>query len=419
MSMLRSWAAKAWSLFSRKREDPEFDEEVESHIDLLRDRYMRRGMPAGEAAVAARRQFGNLTLLKERRRAQRSFLAPAEWWGDIRFGLRMLMKNPGSNAAMVLTLALGIGMTTAAFSFVNALLLRPPAGVQKPGGLVEVWLHNRLASGAESFLPFDYQDYAWYHDHSRSLEGLLAFDGDGKEAIWNRSGQGQTIQGQLVSGDYFSLLGVQPELGRMIADADDQLGNPHSVVVLSHSFWKQQLGGDPDVVGRTLLLNGSAFSVIGVAPAGFTGLMVAIEPSFWAPLTTQLQFTQDKNRMTDRQAYWLIVVGRMGSGENRAAAQAEMHVLAHQVEADHPDSNKNLDATVFPAKPVPGPYRGYVSVFTSLLLAVFTLVLLIACTNAASLLLARGTGRAREMAIRSALGAGRARLVRQTLVESL
>jgi predicted permease len=411
--------AKAWGLVSWERDGPEFDEEIESHIDLLRDRYMRRGMTAAEAAAAARRQFGNLTLLRERRRAQRSFLAPTEWWGDIRFGLRMLMKNPGSNAAMVLTLALGIGMTTAAFSFVNALLLRPAVGVAASGGLVEVWLHNRLSSGAESYLPFDYEDYAWYRDHSRSVEGLLAFDGDGSETIWNRSGQGQTIQGQLVSGNYFSLLGVRGELGRMIANADDQLGSPRPVVVLSHSFWQRQLGGDPGVVGHTLLLNGAAFSVIGVAPAGFTGLMVAREPDFWAPLTAQQQFTQDKNRMTDRQAYWLIVVGRMGSRENRAAAQAEMHVLAHQVEADHLDTNKNLDATAYPAKLVPGPYRGYVRVFTGLLMAVFALVLLIACTNAASLLLARGTGRAREMAIRSALGAGRARLVRQTLVESL
>jgi predicted permease len=417
--MLRSWMAKAWGLLSWKRDDPEFDEEIESHIDLLRDRYMRRGMPAAEAAAAARRQFGNLTLLRERRRAQQSFLAPTEWWGDIRFGLRMLMKNPGSNAAMVLTLALGIGMTTAAFSFVNALLLRPAAKVASSGGLVEVWLHNRLSSGAESYLPFDYEDYAWYRDHSRSLEGLLAFDGDGSETIWNRSGQGQTIQGQLVSGNYFSLLGVRAGLGRMIANVDDQPGNPHPIVVLSHSFWQQQLGGDPGVVGRTLLLNGSAFNVIGVAPAGFTGLIVATEPDFWAPLTLQHQFTQDKNRMTDRQAYWLIVEGRMGARVNQAAVQAEMHLLAHQVEADHPDTSKNLDARVYPAKLVPGPYRGYVSAFTGLLMAVFALVLLIACTNAASLLLARGTGRAREMAIRSALGAGRARLVRQTLVESL
>lgn len=243
--MLRLWMAKAWGLLSWKRDDPEFDEEVESHIDLLRDRYMRRGMPAAEAAAAARRQFGNLTLVRERRRAQRSFLAPAEWWGDIRFGLRMLMKNPGSNAAVVLALALGIGMTTAAFSFVNALLLRPPAGVQATAGLVEIWLHNRLSSGAESSLPFTYPDYAWYRDHSRSLEGLLAFDGDGSETIWNRSGRGQTIQGQLVSGNYFSLLGVRGELGRMIAEADDQPGSPRPVVVLSHSFWQQQLGGDP------------------------------------------------------------------------------------------------------------------------------------------------------------------------------
>ena len=419
MRFLRLAAAKTKGFFTQGQRDREMDAEFRSHLELLTERYVRQGMSRDDAARAARLQFGNVTLHKEKQRAQRSFLSPAEWWGDIRFGLRMLMKKPGSNAAVVLALALGIGMNATVFTFVNALLLRPPAGVSATGNLLEIWLHNRTATGVQGYFPFTYPDYAYFRDHSRSLEGVLAFDGDGHPTIWNRSGAGQVIQGQLVSGNYFSELGVNPVLGRTISSGDDQLTSPHPVVVLSHSFWRLQLAADPGIVGRTLVLNGAAFTVVGVAPAGFTGMLVATEPDFWAPLATQEQFTHDKGRTSDRNGYWLIVVGRLGPGMDRAKAQAEMHVLAHQLELDYPDSNKNLDATVYPATLVPGPYRGYVSAFTGMLQSVFVLVLLIACANAASLLLARAQGRIREMAVRSALGAGRGRLIRQMLVESL
>ena len=419
MRFLRRWAAKAKGLFTQGRQDCAMDAEFHSHLELLTERYVRQGMSDDDAARAARLQFGNVTLLKERQRAQWSFVSPAEWWGDIRFGLRMLMKKPGSNAAVVLALALGIGMNAAVFSFVNALLLRPPAGVSATGSLVEIWLHNRTAAGIQGYLPFAYPDYAYYRDHSHSLEGVLAFDGDGHPTIWNRSGEGQVIQGQLVSGNYFSELGVNPVLGRALSNGDDQLESPHSVVVLSYSFWQKELGSDAGVVGRTLVLNGAAFTVVGVAPAAFTGMLVATEPDFWAPLATQDLFTHDKARMKDRNGYWLIVLGRLGPGMDRVKAQAEMHVMAHQLELDHPETNKNIDATVYSATLVPGPYRGYVSAFTGMLQAVFVLVLLIACANAASLLLARAQGRVREMAVRSALGAGRGRLIRQMLVESL
>ena len=419
MRFLRLWTAKAKGLLTRKRQDNEFDSEIQSHLHLLTERYFGQGMSRDEAATAARLQFGNVTLLKEKQHAQRSFLSPAEWWGDIRFGLRMMMKKPGSNAAVMLALALGIGMNTAVFTFVNALLLRPPAGVSAPGSLLEIWLHNRTSTGVQSYLPFTYVEYTYFRDHSHSLEGVLAFDGDGSQAIWNRSGAGEVVQGQLVSGNFFSLLGVNAMLGRTISSGDDQLGNPHPVIVLSHSFWQRKLGADPGIVGRTLVLNGAAFNVIGVAPAGFSGVLVATEPDFWVPLTLQEQFTHDKERMTNLHSNWLIVAGRMKTSVDSVKVQAEMHVLAHQLELDDPDSNKNQDAMIYPATLVPGPYRGYVRAFTGLLLGVFALVLLIACANAASLLLARATGRTREMAIRSALGAGRGRLIRQMLVESL
>lgn len=404
---------------AQAREDRAFEEEVRGHIVMLEERYRARGMSPAEAATAARRQFGNATVLRERQSAQRGFLSPGEWGRDVRFGMRMLAKRPLSNAAVVVALALGIGMNAAVFTFVNALLLRPPQGVANTGHLVEVWLHDPKGSGVQSYWPFSYPDYAYYRDHARSVEGLMAFDGDGTNAIWNHAGVGQVLQGQLVSGNFFSLAGVSAVAGRMLAASDDQPGSAHPVVVLSSSFWKEKLGGDPAVVGRSLMLDGTAFTVVGVAPARFTGLVVGAQPDFWAPIAVQEKFTHDQGRITDRDSYWLIVAGKMRNAGDRNSVQAEMHVLAKQVYPEHGSKETFHDAIVYPLTLVPGPFRGYVGAFTGLLLVVFALVLLIACTNAAGLLLARATGRAREMATRAALGAGRARLIRQMLVESL
>jgi predicted permease len=247
----------------------------------------------------------------------------------------------------------------------------------------------------------------------------MASDGDGIDVIWNHAGSGQILSSQVVSGNFFSLLGVNAAMGRTLSIDDDRIENPRQVVVLSDSCWKEKMGADPGVLGRTLMLDGEAFTVVGVAPAGFTGLMVATEPDFWAPLTVQERFTHDKSRLTSRDSSWLIVAGKMPSAGDRKSVQAEMHVLARQLGLAHPEEDEVPDAEVYALTLMPGPFRGYVFAFTGLMMIVFVLVLLIACTNAASLLLARATGRAREMATRAALGAGRARLMRQMLVESL
>jgi len=405
-------------LFLRRRIYGDLSDEIQAHLEEKIEELVARGMPRKEAAAAARREFGNVTLTKEDSREVWRWPSIENLLADVGYGLRMLRKSPGSTAAVVMALALGIGMNTTVFSFVNALLLRPPRRVEAPNTLVELWLHNRVASGIQGYLPLTYPDYVYYRDHNQSFTGMLAFDGDPESVIWNRFGEGQVVQGQLVSGNFFSVLGVNAFLGRTFLPEDDQTGNPQPVVVLGHSFWQQRLGSDPQIVGKSLLLNGTNFNVIGVAPSGFAGLLVAIEPDFWAPATMIEQVTRDSGRLTNRQAYWLLAVGRLKPGVDVTRARAEMNRLASVIEQDHPDTNKNLGATVFPAALVPGPYRGYVSAFTGLLMAVFALVLLIACVNAASLLLARATGRAREMAIRSALGAGRGRLIRQMLVES-
>src|SRR5262249_35703036 len=243
-------------------------------------------------------------------------------------------------------------------------------------------------------------------------------DGDPHLVTWNRSGEGQTVLGQLVSGNFFSLLGVNAILGRTISAEDDQTVSPQPVVVLGHTFWRRHLSSDPAVVGKTLMLNGTNYSVIGVAPEGFTGLLVGLEPDFWAPTTMVEQITRDKGRLSNWRGHWLIAIGRVKTEVSTSEARAEAKVLEQQVETDHPELNRNLDATVFPATLIPTPFRVYVTAFTALLMGVFAFVLLIACANVASFLLARGNARAREMAVRAAVGAGRRRVIQQMLVES-
>src|SRR6266705_2401390 len=285
MSVLRNISSGLRSLFRKERVGRELDEELNSFLEMAAEEKMKEGMNRKDALRAVRLEQGNLEVTKEVVRAAGWESLVETLWQDLRFAARMLRKNPGATAAVVVALALGIGLNTTVFTFVNALLLRPPAGVKAPDRLLEVWLHNPRSSGAEGYLPLTYPDYLYYRDHSQSFTGMLAFDGDPHPVIWNRSGEGQIVLGQLVSGNFFSLLGVNVVLGHTISPEDDRATNPQPVVVLGHSFWQQHLGSDPTVIGKTLMLNGTNYSVVGVAPAGFAGLVVAIEPDFWAPVT--------------------------------------------------------------------------------------------------------------------------------------
>ncbi len=400
--------------FRREITERQLDAELRFHLDQRISDLVASGMTPEEAYRRARLEFGGLDQVKEECREVGAAHFVETVIQDVRYGLRMSARNLGFSVVAVLTLALGIGANTAIFSYVNALLLRPPSGVTESGKLLEVW--NRLPDGG--YLQHSYPDYVYYRDHSGVFSGLAAYSSDPERVSWRVGGETELIAGQLVSGNFFSVLRVTPALGRSFLPEEDQVPLRNPVVVLNHTFWRNRLGSDVGVVGKSLTLNGHSFNVVGVAPSNFNGIETGFIPDFWVPITMQGQIAPAMDLLANRTGYWLFVVGRPNAGVTLDQAQASLSVLEKQLAQEFPKSNKGWDAAVMPMVGMPPEFRGFAVPFTALLMAVVGLVLLIACANAANLLLAKAARRSREMAVRSALGAGRGRIIRQMLTES-
>jgi putative ABC transport system permease protein len=414
------------SLLRRGRYEREMEEEMRFHLEMQIEQNLASGMAPDEARYAARRQFGNLTWLKEVSREMWSLSFIETLMQDLRYGARMLMKQPGFTAIAVLTLTLGIGANAAIFSIINAVVFRPRP-VAQPEQLVELY----SSDARDPYQYSAYQDYLIFRDQGEVFSGLAAYSL--RQFKLGGADEMEQVTGEAVSGNYFDLLGVKTFSGRTFLPEEDQTPGARPVVVIGHELWRRRFGADPALIGKTITLNNQALTVIGVAPPQYTGMIRGIATELWIPvmMIPQLEPQSGMSLLTSRGNSWLFIVGRLKPDATLEQARARFDMIARRLRDAYPESwrqkraesgeTREKSVTILPESETRIPPEGHAAAyaFIAIVVTIISLVMLIACLNLANLLLARATARGKEIAVRLAVGAARWRIVRQLLTESV
>jgi len=432
-TMARAWRRMLMS-FRGSRLDRELQEEMQQHLEWRVRDAVSAGIDEREARQAAARRLGGLLRARESSRDVWGLTWLIDLAQDVRYGMRLLWRNPGFAAAAILSLALGIGGNSAIFSLLDSLVFRP-LPVAAPDNLVLLGARAVIGTGfgvqgGERTI-YTHRDYQELRARQQSFTGVLAASpapGESNVRVDAGAGNPERATGSLVSGNYFEVLGVRARLGRVLTSTDDTTAGTHPVVVISHDYWTRRFAGDTGVLGRTILIGRAALVIVGVAAADFAGDLVASRTDFWIPLSMQEEVMPNRAWLNDPMSLWLRMVGRLRPGESVAHAQAGINVALQQILAERagslptPEARKRLldqRITLTSAAAGVSSVRNRFASSLRIVMGMVALVLLLACTNLATMMLARSTARHKELGLRLALGASRSRVLRQLLTESL